>query len=170
MSHFQRRFRQYEGWVMKGEPKCMWLSGLLIPETYLAALVQQCCRTKGWALDRSALFTRTTAMTDERQVKEKPEFGAYVRGMYLEGAAWDEENMCLKKQDPKVLVVSLPIIEIVPAEAAKIKLTNTLKTPVYTTPARRNAMGVGLVFEADLTTYDDVSHWILQGTAIVLNT
>jgi dynein heavy chain len=170
MSHFQRRFRQYEGWVIKGEPKCMWLSGLHIPETYLAALVQQCCRTKGWALDRSTLYTKTTVMKDEKEVKAKPEFGAYIQGLFLEGAAWDSENMCLRKQDPKVLVVQLPITQIVPAEAAKVKLTNTLKTPVYTTSDRRNAMGVGLVFEADMTTYDDISHWILQGVALVLNT
>jgi len=169
LAHFQRRYQQYYHWEKNGEPKCMWLSGLHIPETYLAALVQQCCRTKGWALDRSALFTNTTSMVEERVIKAKPEFGAFVQGMYLEGASWDTEKQCLRRQDPKVLVVSLPIIEIVPAEAAKIKLTNTFKTPVYTTSARRNAMGVGLVFEADLTTYDDISHWILQGTAIVLN-
>lgn len=109
-------------------------------------------------------------MKDEKEVKEKPEFGAFIQGMFLEGAAWDSENMCLRKQDPKVLVVQLPITQIIPAEAAKVKLTNTLKTPVYTTSDRRSAMGVGLVFEADMTTYDDISHWILQGVALVLNT
>ena len=31
-------------------------------------------------------------------------------------------------------------------------LQNTFKTPVYVTSQRRNAMGVGLVFEADLAT------------------
>jgi len=169
LAHFHQRYKQYVVWQRYGEPRCMWLSGLHIPETYLAALVQQCCRTKGWALDRSALYTKTTSFS-ESQIKTKPDFGAYVRGMYLEGAAWDEENLCLRKQDPKVLVVALPVIEIIPAEAAKIKLTNTLKTPVYTTSQRRNAMGVGLVFEVDLTTYDDISHWILQGTAVILNT
>lgn len=170
MAHFQRRFKQYNGWVNNGEPKCMWLSGLHIPETYLAALVQQCCRTKCWALDRSTLYTKTTKLKDEVEISEKPEFGAYIQGMFLEGAAWDDEEMCLRRQDPKVLVVALPIIQIVPAEAAKVKLTNTLSTPVYTTSDRRNAMGVGLVFTADLTTYDDISHWILQGVAVVLNT
>jgi len=169
MAHFMRRFKQYDGWVKHGEPRCMWLSGMHIPETYLAALVQQCCRTKGWALDRSTLYTKTTKMTDEKQVKTKPDFGAYIQGMYLEGAALDMEELCLRKQDPKVLIVELPIIQIVPAEAVKVKLTNTLRTPVYTTSDRRNAMGVGLVFEADLTTYDDPSHWILQGVAVVLN-
>jgi len=31
-------------------------------------------------------------------------------------------------------------------------------------------MGTGLVFEADLKTDKHVSHWILQGVALVLNT
>jgi dynein heavy chain len=41
---------------------------------------------------------------------------------------------------------------------------------VYVTQARRNAMGVGLVFEADLSTSEHPSHWVLQGVALVLNT
>merc|ERR1712196_372157 len=169
MAHFQRRFSQYKAWVDGSEPKCMWLSGLHIPETYLAALVQQCCRSKGWALDRSTLYTKSTQMVDAKEVKEKPEFGAYIQGLFLEGAAWDVEEMCLRRQNPKVLVEALPIIQIIPAEAAKVKLTNTLRTPVYTTSERRNAMGVGLVFEADLSTFEDTSHWILQGVAVILN-
>ena len=34
----------------------------------------------------------------------------------------------------------------------------------------RNAMGVGLVFEADLATKEHASHWILQGVCLLLNT
>jgi len=37
------------------------------------------------------------------------------------------------------------------------------------TQSRRNAMGVGLVFEADLHTKEHPSHWILQGVALTLN-
>ena len=36
------------------------------------------------------------------------------------------------------------------------------------TQARRNAAGVGLVFEADLATDRHPSHWILEGVALVL--
>lgn len=31
-------------------------------------------------------------------------------------------------------------------------------------------MGVGLVFEADLTTTGHSSHWVLQGVSLCLNT
>jgi dynein heavy chain len=92
-----------------------------------------------------------------------------VTGLYLEGAGWDVKRSVLKKQDPKVLVTELPIMEVIPIEASKLKLSNTFKAPVYVTQARRNAMGVGLVFEADLATTEHPSHWVLQGVALCLN-
>jgi dynein heavy chain len=54
-------------------------------------------------------------------------------------------------------------------EGSKLKLANTFKAPVYVTQARRNAMGKGLVFEADLATHEHPSHWVLQGVALCLN-
>lgn len=50
-----------------------------------------------------------------------------------------------------------------------ISQQNTFCTPVYTTSERRNAMGEGLVFDADLATNDHISHWVLQGVCLVLN-
>jgi dynein heavy chain len=118
----------------------------------------------------------------------------------LEGAAWDLDRGELRAQDPKVLVVELPImqvrnplqttthrpckrwilpnalfllcfaLQVIPIEASKLKLHNTFRTPVYVTQARRNAMGVGLVFEADLATSSHSSHWVLQGVCLCLNT
>lgn len=93
-----------------------------------------------------------------------------MSGLYLEGAGWDIERSCLRRQDPKVLVTELPIMRVIPIEASKLKLQNTFRTPVYVTQDRRNAMGVGLVFEADLATQEHASHWVLQGVCLCLNT
>ena len=169
MTYFSQRYEQYKSWVDNGEPKVMWLSGLHIPETYIAALVQMACRDRGWPLDKSTLYTQVTKMRSHDEVDEKPKHGCYVSGLHLEGAAWDVDNSCLKRQDPKVLVTELPILQIIPIEASKLKLFNTFKTPVYVTQQRRNAMGVGLVFEADLATTEHPSHWVLQGVALSLN-
>ncbi len=68
MLWFTRRYRQYRDWVDAGEPKVMWLSGLHIPETYIAALVQAACRDKNWPLDRSTLYTKVTRFTESIQV------------------------------------------------------------------------------------------------------
>ena len=147
----------------------MWLSGLHIPESYLTALVQTSCRIKGWALDKSTLYTVVTSSRNPELIKKKPEHGCYIQGLYLEGASWDMDKGILVRQQPKELVVEMPIIQIIPAEANKLKIKNNLKTPVYVTQNRKNAMGVGQVFVADLKTTEHPSHWILQGVALVLN-
>jgi dynein heavy chain len=169
MLHFEQRYQQYKAWVTSGEPVVIWLSGLHIPESYLTALVQATCRDNGWALDRSTLYTAVTEFVDPREVKSKPPSGCYVSGLYLEGAAWDRASGCIKPQAPKQLIEALPILRVIPIEAHKLKLQNTFRTPVYTTSNRRNAMGVGLVFEADLATSEHESHWVLQGVCLTLN-
>lgn len=63
----------------------------------------------------------------------------------------------------------MPLLQIIPVEANKLKLKDSLRTPVYVTQNRRNAMGVGLVFEADLRTEEHPSHWVLQGVCLCLN-
>ncbi|KAM9056172.1 dynein axonemal heavy chain 10 isoform 4-T4 [Megaptera novaeangliae] len=169
MPYFLRRFSQYATWVTESEPSVMWLSGLHIPESYLTALVQATCRRNGWPLDRSTLFTQVTKFQDADEVNERAGQGCFVSGLYLEGADWDIEKGCLIKSKSKVLVVDLPILKIIPIEAHRLKLQNTFRTPVYTTSTRRNAMGVGLVFEADLFTTKHISHWVLQGVCLTLN-
>lgn len=59
--------------------------------------------------------------------------------------------------------------QVVPVEASRVKLAGTVRLPVYVTQARRNAMGVGLVMQADVATDAHASHWVLQGAALVLN-
>ena len=168
MGHYTRRYNQYDLWINEGEPAVIWLSGLHIPESYLTALVQTTCRLRSWPLDKSTLYTVVTKHTDPEGLTHL-ESGCYVTGMYLEGARWDHDASELAIQDPKVLVVELPIMQVIPVEASKLKLHNTFRTPVYVTQARKNAMGVGMVFEADLATHEHTSHWVLQGVSLCLN-
>ena len=169
MSHFLDRYTQYDLWIAHGEPKVIWLSGLHIPESYLTALVQTTCRALNWPLDKATSSTKVTEYTESAMPPAKLEHGTYIKGLYLEGAGWDAEKMCLKRQEPKVLVVPLPILEMIPSGGA-VKLHGVFVTPVYVTQDRRNAMGVGLVFEANLATDEHTSLWVLQGVALSLNT
>lgn len=131
----------------EGEPKVMWLSGLHIPESYLTALVQAACRKNGWPLDLSTLYTQVTQYRSEAEVSDKPgqgneititicsmisdklqrlivffSAGCFVSGLYLEGADWDMEKGCLVRSKPKVLVVELPILKVIPIEACRLRL------------------------------------------------
>merc|ERR1719183_2294198 len=169
MDHFTRRYKQYSEWTTKGDPAVFWLSGLHIPESLLSALVQASCRRRGWALDKSTLYTKVTKWTDRNMVRQKLLDGTYVEGMYLEGARWDIDRGQLVRQNPKELIQLMPLIEVIPIEANRLKLRDSLPTPVYITQLRRNAMGVGLVFQANLHTKEHLSIWVLQGVAMMLN-
>ena len=170
LEHFRRRYNQYLDWFEHGEPKVMWLSGLHIPASYLKAIIQITCRKKGWPLDKVSTYTIVTKIYNVDEISEKPEFGCYIQGLYLEGAEWDIEHNCLQRQLPKKLICNMPLIQVIPAEASKIKLRNNLKTPVYVTQNRKNVKGEGFVFEADLRTLVHPNLWILQGVALLLNT
>jgi dynein heavy chain len=111
VTHYTKRHEQYEGWIHTGEPIVMWLSGLHIPESYLTALVQTTCRMRGWPLDKSTLYTVVTKYVSADGLA-RLDSGCYVHGLYLEGAAWDLDRGELRAQDPKVLVVELPIMQV----------------------------------------------------------
>ena len=116
------------------------------------------------------MYTEVTTLTERSQVTKHLEFGTYVDGLYLEGARWDLERRELARQLPKQLAVGMPLIQIIPIEANRLKLRDSLPTPVYITQSRRNAMGLGFVFEANLNTRSHNSIWVLQGVALFLNT
>ena len=180
MVWYKTREKQFKSWAFDGEPKVMWLSGLHCPETYIAALIQSACRTRGWPLDASAIYTEVTDFTRAEDILEKPELGCYISGLFIEGAVWDFDRRALAKPRDKCLVGELPILRLVPYRRAGADgstassandggSANTFKAPVYFTQNRRDAMGRGLVFEADLASEDHSSAWTLRGVALVLN-
>jgi dynein heavy chain len=95
ITHFDKRNKQYRDWIDYEEPKVIWLSGLHIPESYLTALIQTTCRSKGWALDKSGMYTNVTKHVDPIEITKRLDQGTYVQGLYIEGARWNIDEDCL---------------------------------------------------------------------------
>ncbi|CAF4829118.1 unnamed protein product [Rotaria sp. Silwood1] len=170
IEHFQQRNQQYEKWIHNGELKIINLSGLHVPESYLAAILQIAARKNQWPLDKVTFYTNVTKWQNIDDVDASIQGICLIEGLYLEGAGWDIENHCLIEQSHKQLIQMMPLIKIIPIETHRFNINNYLRTPVYVTSDRRNAMGVGLVFEASLYSKKDLSHWILNGVCLLLNT
>ena len=165
----EKQYSQFNAWIEQGPPVSLWLSGLRVPESYINALIQTTCRKYKWPLDKSAIFIEITSISSPLEVAQEPENGAYIHGLFLEGASWNANLKCLESQKPKELISELPILHIIPMEKSKMRNVGTFRVPTYVTRNRRNAAGVGLVMEVNLTTNRHVSHWILESVAIVLN-
>ncbi|CAF1425293.1 unnamed protein product, partial [Adineta steineri] len=119
---------------------------------------------------RTTFYTHVTKWQNINDIDEPIQNICLIEGLYLEGAGWDIENNCLIEQTNKQLIQMMPLIKIIPIETYRINMNNYLATPVYITSDRRNAMGIGFVFEASLYTKKNLSHWILSGVCLLLNT
>lgn len=132
--------------------------------------MQKTARSKTLPLDNMALETIVTSMMEPDQISGPPEEGAYIHGMFLEGAGWEygDNDGYLIDQKLKELHPILPIINVIAIEVDKKDYTGKYMCPVYYTTQR----GPTYIFTADLKmeSYDsDDSKWILAGVAVILN-
>lgn len=98
--------------------------------------------------------------------------GAFIHGLYLEGAAWElggtEQEGYLTEQKPKELHPKLPVINVIAVPLSKKKIRGQYICPVYVTSGR----GPTFVFSANLNMESedsDDSKWILSGTCILMS-
>ena len=64
-------------------------------------------------------------------MSNRPEDGAYIKGLFLEGARWNKTTRVLDESLPKVLFDALPIIWLKPGITENFAVVNTYSCPVY---------------------------------------
>ena len=70
--------------------------------------MQTTARKNDWPLDKTVIVTEVTRKTID-QVDAPSREGAFVHGLYLEGARWDENIGALEECNPKELTTELPV-------------------------------------------------------------
>jgi dynein heavy chain len=102
----------------------------------------------------------------------KPDSGAYVKGLYLEGARWDFTNGRLAESNPKVLFTPAPVVWLKPVRSDEIRTGDTYLCPVYRTTARRGVLSTtghstNYVLSMRLPTNEPANHWVRRGVALI---
>ncbi|CBZ54592.1 GF18580, related [Neospora caninum Liverpool] len=101
-------------WGLERPPKVFWLGGFTYPTGFLTALLQQYARRNALSIDTLNFDFLVQTTGDENQIAQPPKEGAYIKKMYLEGAAWNVENHCLRDSDPMKLLTDMPIVHFKP--------------------------------------------------------
>ena len=145
-------------------PKVTWLSALFNPQSFLTAVMQTTARRNDWPLDKTVIITDVTKKQVD-QIEGPARDGAYISGLTLEGARWDEKAGNLEDSNPKELFCPMPVIQVKAVTVDKSEVRDAYQCPVYTTEIRFRQE----VFTAQLKSKHGEIKWILAGVCMFLD-
>ena len=158
-------------------PPSLWLAGTSNPMAFVTAVMQVTARANTWALDEVETFTEITKM-DWDQAEGQPDEGAYVHGLYIEGARWDREADELRDSILRELAPQMPIIHLKAIPAKERRQKDYYDCPVYYVSQRGGGNPPGsYVFFGQLKTSEPSVKtlygiyqykWVLAGVGMLL--
>ncbi|XP_062567134.1 dynein beta chain, ciliary-like [Saccostrea cucullata] len=158
------RVKELETWSSDFQlPAAVWLGGFFNPQSFLTAIMQQMARKNEWPLDRMCLQCDVTKKSRE-DMAGPPREGAYVHGLFMEGARWDMQTGMIAEARLKELAPPMPVIFIRAIPVDRQDTRNIYECPVYKTKTR----GPTFVWTFNLKSKEKPSRWILGGVALLL--
>lgn len=94
--------------------------------------------------------------------------GAYISGLSLQGARWDNVGAVLERSKPKEMFCKMPIINVQARAADRVAadiVNGFYVCPCYKTEQR----GPTFVFCAQLKTKAPSGKWVLAGVALIMD-
>eukprot|EP01135_Chromosphaera_perkinsii_P007354 Nk52_evm2s805 gene=Nk52_evmTU2s805 len=152
----------------KERPSSFSLGNFFSPKGLLTVVKQEALRFHTqWSMESLAINSEVTSR-DRDHVREAPNEGIFIHGVYLQGAAYDRTKGQITKSTIRSIHV-LPVVHLWAApnaDEAKPRERNTFSCPVYKYQTSRQYCN--FVMEIDVKTEGETSKWIARGVACSL--
>nr|XP_043887070.1 dynein axonemal heavy chain 11 [Solea senegalensis] len=160
-----QRCKELDSWTQDLTlPSVVWLSGLFNPQSFLTAVMQSLARKNEWPLDKVKLTVDVTKKFKE-EFNQPAREGAYVYGLYMEGARWDTQAGVITEARLKELTPHMPVISVRAVPNDRHETRNIYECPLYKTKIR----GPTYVWTFSLKTRERPAKWVLAGVALLLS-
>jgi len=158
------RIKELESWTSDFSlPASVWLPGFFNPQSFLTAIMQSTARKNELPLDKMSLACEVTKKTKE-EMQSPPREGAYIHGLFMEGARWDINIGSIVESKMKELHPMMPVMFIKALTQDKNESRNLYECPVYKTRQR----GPTYIWTFNLRTKEKASKWVLAGASLLL--
>jgi len=169
------RLQFFNDWIDNGKPNKYWISGFFFTQSFLTGTRQNFARKYTIPIDEISYDFRVLTPAEEDAITAHAEDGAFIYGLFLEGAGWDASNCLLVESRPKELFVGVPAIHMLPKKDAEVDMgRHFYECPVYKTSERRGMLSttghstnfVMMVFLMMRPT-ETSKHWVKRGVAML---
>lgn len=168
------RFEFMSDWLYNGPPKSFWLPAFFFPQGFMTATLQTYARQTLTAIDTLTMKVNVTPNWID-DIKEKPEVGVNIHGLYVVGAKWDFKKKVVEDQDPNEVIVQFPVIWLEPILEDDLKSDRQADIPLYKTSVRAGELSTtghstNFIRFMQLPSEVPADYWIRRGAALLCMT
>jgi len=170
LADFLARHLQLFNWTGDlAQPEVSWISGFFNSQAFVTAVMQVACRKNDWPLASVITTVDVTKKMDPAEIEGTARDGAYIYGLYMEGARWDLQSGMMEDAFMKELYPKMPVIQMRAILAEKEDTRGVYRCPVYKQTERAtpgfDTPGSGYLFMIQLKTKQPAAKWIMAGVA-----
>uniref|UniRef100_A0A2C9JD05 AAA+ ATPase domain-containing protein n=1 Tax=Biomphalaria glabrata TaxID=6526 RepID=A0A2C9JD05_BIOGL len=174
INDFMERLRFLNKWYIEGKPEDFWVSGFFFTQAFLTGVMQNFARKYTIPIDKLAFDFE---ILPQDRMSKSPEDGAYIYGLFLDGARYNKNEGYLEEQKPRILNEPLPIIWLKPKFSGEVDKSNKRYVcPIYKTSERKGVLSTtghstNFVMAIYIPTGNQpVQHWIKRSCAALCQT
>ncbi|CCI46649.1 unnamed protein product [Albugo candida] len=172
-----------EWFVQKMPPFVYWISGFFFTQGFITGILQNYARKYKIPIDQVGYDMTILSIVSPSLIHEKADDGAYISGLFLEGAGWDFEKIVITESKPRELHVAMPIIHLIPRRREDIESVREVEPqgtahvylcPMYRTSLRRGTLSTTghstnfvMFIRLPMASIHSQSHWIRRGAALL---
>lgn len=100
--------------------------------------------------------------------------GAWIRGLFLQGVAWNADKGYLCEARPRELFSPLPVMLVLPERTSKINHGHAYPCPIYKTSERFGILSTSghstnfvMTAHVPMDPAHSVNHWVKRGAALI---